>query len=99
MEEELSTEEEMDLKDLPKPREIMAFLDDYVIGQDKAKKSLAVAVYNHYKRIKFGSKKDDVELQKSNIIMIGPTGSGKTLLLKPWPEFSMFPLPLPMLLP
>lgn len=80
VEEELGTEEEMDLKDLPKPQEIMAIMDDYVIGQDRAKKSLAVAVYNHYKRIKFGTKKDDVELQKSNIIMIGPTGSGKTLL-------------------
>lgn len=80
VEEELNTEEEMDLQDLPKPQEICAIMDEYVIGQDRAKKSLAVAVYNHYKRIKFGAKKDDVELQKSNILMIGPTGSGKTLL-------------------
>ncbi|MDR1702111.1 MAG: ATP-dependent protease ATP-binding subunit ClpX, partial [Sporomusaceae bacterium] len=61
-------------------KEIKDILDQYVIGQDSAKKSLAVAVYNHYKRINLGSKLDDVELQKSNIVMVGPTGSGKTLL-------------------
>ena len=66
--------------DLPKPQEIKAILDEYVIGQENAKKNLAVAVYNHYKRINLTAKIDDVELQKSNIIMIGPTGSGKTLL-------------------
>lgn len=66
--------------DLPKPREIKSFLDQYVIGQDDAKKALSVAVYNHYKRIKLGGKIDDVELKKSNILMLGPTGSGKTLL-------------------
>lgn len=65
--------------DVPKPAEIKAALDDYVIGQDRAKKSLAVAVYNHYKRIS-SLKKSDVELQKSNILLLGPTGSGKTLL-------------------
>ena len=66
---------------VPKPLDIRAFLDDYVIGQDRAKKSLAVAVHNHYKRINsMGNKKDEVELQKSNILLIGPTGSGKTLL-------------------
>jgi len=67
---------------LLKPREIKAFLDEYVIGQDDAKKTLAVAVYNHYKRIIRGSKfrRDDIELQKSNILMLGPTGSGKTYL-------------------
>ncbi len=66
---------------LPKPKEIAAALSDYVIGQDDAKKALAVAVYNHYKRINnLSAKDDDVELQKSNIIMLGPTGSGKTLL-------------------
>lgn len=66
--------------DLPKPREIKSFLDQYVIGQEDAKKALSVAVYNHYKRIKLGGKIDDVELKKSNILMLGPTGSGKTLL-------------------
>ncbi|WCK53679.1 ATP-dependent Clp protease ATP-binding subunit ClpX [Aneurinibacillus sp. Ricciae_BoGa-3] len=80
VEEELGTEEEVDLKEIPKPNEIRSFLDDYVIGQDAAKKSLSVAVYNHYKRINTGAKIDDVELAKSNILMLGPTGSGKTLL-------------------
>ena len=67
-------------KELPKPKEIKQILDDYVIGQDQAKRILAVAVYNHYKRIEMGNKAADVELQKSNIVMLGPTGSGKTLL-------------------
>lgn len=80
VEEELGTEEEVEFKDVPKPKEICEILDDYVIGQDKAKKALSVAVYNHYKRINSNSKIDDVELSKSNICMIGPTGSGKTLL-------------------
>lgn len=80
VEEEIGTEEEIEFKDIPKPMEIQAILDDYVIGQDRAKKSLAVAVYNHYKRINSNSKIDDVELSKSNITLIGPTGSGKTLL-------------------
>ncbi len=65
---------------LPKPREIMDTLDQYVIGQTRAKKSLAVAVYNHYKRMESRAKKDDIELAKSNILLIGPTGCGKTLL-------------------
>ncbi|RLQ98023.1 ATP-dependent protease ATP-binding subunit ClpX [Falsibacillus albus] len=80
VEEELGTEEEVEFKDVPKPKEIREILDEYVIGQDQAKKSLAVAVYNHYKRINSNSKVDDVELAKSNICLIGPTGSGKTLL-------------------
>jgi len=80
IEEELGDETEFELKDIPKPREIKAFLDQYVIGQEKAKKTLSVAVYNHYKRVNLGGKVDDVEMQKSNIIMLGPTGSGKTLL-------------------
>ncbi|MCZ6786248.1 MAG: ATP-dependent Clp protease ATP-binding subunit ClpX [Planctomycetota bacterium] len=63
-----------------KPREIREFLDDYVIGQERAKKTLAVAVYNHYRRIQIGFKSDDVELEKANILLVGPTGSGKTLL-------------------
>ena len=65
---------------LPNPEEINAILDEYVIGQPRAKKVLAVAVYNHYKRMNVSSRKDDVELSKSNILLIGPTGSGKTLL-------------------
>jgi ATP-dependent Clp protease ATP-binding subunit ClpX len=81
IEEELSETPELRLEELPKPSEIYDFLNDYVIGQDKAKKILSVAVYNHYKRIQVGAySDDDVELQKSNIILIGPTGSGKTLL-------------------
>ena len=80
VEEELGHEEELELKDIPKPKDIRAILDQYVIGQDQAKKSLSVAVYNHYKRINSQTKSDDVELQKSNILLVGPTGSGKTLL-------------------
>ena len=64
---------------IPSPKEIKAYLDEYVIGQDAAKIALSVAVYNHYKRIYFGGG-EDVELQKSNILLLGPTGSGKTLL-------------------
>ncbi len=79
--EKFSEDVEVELKDVPKPKDIRATLDQYVIGQDEAKKSLSVAVYNHYKRINRGLvKADDVELQKSNILMLGPTGSGKTLL-------------------
>ncbi|MBN3525626.1 ATP-dependent protease ATP-binding subunit ClpX [Paenibacillus apiarius] len=80
VEEELGHEEEIDLKDIPKPKEIRSILDQYVIGQEQAKKSLSVAVYNHYKRINTQNKIEDVELQKSNILLVGPTGSGKTLL-------------------
>jgi ATP-dependent Clp protease ATP-binding subunit ClpX len=80
IEEELADDLGFELRDIPKPQEIRTILDDYVIGQDRAKKSLAVAVYNHYKRINLGTKLNDVELQKSNIMMLGPTGSGKTLL-------------------
>ncbi|HBV97310.1 MAG: ATP-dependent protease [Peptococcaceae bacterium BICA1-7] len=80
IEEELNEDLGLDLSDIPKPKEIKAILDQYVIGQEEAKKSLSVAVYNHYKRINLGGKIDEVELQKSNIVMLGPTGSGKTLL-------------------
>ncbi len=80
IEEELSDDIELELRDILKPKEIKEILDQYVIGQEEAKKTLSVAVYNHYKRINLGSKMDDVELQKSNIVMLGPTGSGKTLL-------------------
>jgi ATP-dependent Clp protease ATP-binding subunit ClpX len=79
IEEELSETSELKLEELPKPREIYEFLNDYVIGQEQAKKVLSVAVYNHYKRIQMGVA-DDVELQKSNILLLGPTGCGKTLL-------------------
>lgn len=78
--EELGVEEEIEFQDIPKPKEILTILDEYVIGQERAKKALAVAVYNHYKRINSNSKIDEVELSKSNIVLIGPTGSGKTLL-------------------
>ena len=67
---------------IPKPAEIKDFLDQYVIGQEEAKKYLSVAVYNHYKRIFRKEEGDDVEIEKSNIIMVGPTGTGKTLLAK-----------------
>ncbi len=82
IEEELSDTEEVDFTELPKPHEIFEFLEEYVVGQDQAKKVLSVAVYNHYKRVRAGQRStdDDVELQKSNILMIGPTGSGKTLM-------------------
>ncbi len=80
IEEELSETSDLKLEELPKPQEIYSFLDDYVIGQDVAKKVLSVAVYNHYKRIQVGAKEGEVELQKSNILILGPTGSGKTLL-------------------
>jgi len=82
IEEELAETGELTLDELPKPIEIFEFLDDFIVGQERAKKILAVAVYNHYKRVQHGARpgSDDVELAKSNILMIGPTGCGKTLL-------------------
>ena len=76
----LKADGEAELKDIPKPQEIAKTLDQYVVGQDMAKRALSVAVYNHYKRITAGKQAGDVELQKSNIIMLGPTGCGKTML-------------------
>ncbi|MDQ3985048.1 MAG: ATP-dependent Clp protease ATP-binding subunit ClpX [Actinomycetota bacterium] len=81
IEEELSETPELKLEDLPKPKEIYEFLNDYIVGQEQAKKVLSVAVYNHYKRIQVGANQDgEVELAKSNILLLGPTGCGKTLL-------------------
>ena len=82
IEEELykNVDENLRLRNIPKPKEINHILNQYVIGQERAKKSLAVAVYNHYKRVNMGGTADDVELQKSNILLVGPTGSGKTYL-------------------
>ncbi len=82
IEEELTDTGELVLDELPKPTEIFAFLDDFIVGQERAKRILSVAVYNHYKRVQHGSRSgvDDIELQKSNIMLVGPTGCGKTLL-------------------
>ena len=80
IEEEVKADDEDVIDVLPSPLEIFKQLDDYVIGQEKAKKTLSVAVYNHYKRLRSNAKKDEIELQKSNVLLLGPTGSGKTLL-------------------
>ena len=80
IEEELSETAELHFEDLPKPREIHAFLDEYIVGQEQVKRILSVAVYNHYKRVQFGanSSDGDIELAKSNVLLVGPTGCGKT---------------------
>ena len=80
IEEELNDEAEVKIKDIPKPRQIKEALDEYVVGQERAKCVLAVAVYNHYKRVNLGKKAEEVELAKSNIVLLGPTGCGKTYL-------------------
>jgi ATP-dependent Clp protease ATP-binding subunit ClpX len=80
IEEELTEPSELRFDELPKPVEIFDFLNDYIVGQDHAKRILSVAVYNHYKRVQYGTQSSDVELAKSNILLIGPTGCGKTLL-------------------
>jgi ATP-dependent Clp protease ATP-binding subunit ClpX len=80
IDEELTTPTQLDLDNLPRPRDIYTVLNDYVVSQEEAKRTLSVAVYNHYKRVQMGSDENDVELQKSNILLLGPTGCGKTLL-------------------
>ena len=81
IEEELAEPGDLTMDELPRPREIFAFLDDYIVGQDQAKKVLSVAVYNHYKRVEgLPGAAEDVEVAKSNILLIGPTGCGKTLM-------------------
>src|SRR5689334_14665686 len=77
---ELTAPAQLDLDNLPRPKDIYAVLNDYFVSQEEAKRTLAVAVYNHYKRVQMGADEGDVELQKSNILLLGPTGCGKTLL-------------------
>ena len=80
IDEELTAPAQLDLENLPRPKDIYAVLNDYVVSQEESKRTLAVAVYNHYKRVQMGNEDSDVELQKSNILLLGPTGCGKTLL-------------------
>jgi ATP-dependent Clp protease ATP-binding subunit ClpX len=80
IDEELTAPSSLDLDNLPRPRDIYSVLNDYVVSQEEAKRTLAVAVYNHYKRVQMGTEENEVELQKSNILLLGPTGCGKTLL-------------------
>lgn len=87
---------ELNLKELPKPKEIKEFLDQYIIGQDDAKRYLSVAVYNHYKRLLQKVDKDDIEIEKSNIIMVGSTGTGKPCWHALLPNYCMCRLPLLM---
>src|SRR5256885_1516360 len=80
IDEELTAPAQLDLDNLPRPKDIYSVLNDYVVSQEEAKRTLAVAVYNHYKRVQMGNDDSEVELQKSNILLLGPTGCGKTLL-------------------
>src|SRR6056300_728657 len=92
IEEEVKAEDEEVLDVLPSPVEIFKQLDDYVIGQEKAKKTLSVAVYNHYKRIFKDNVEDDTQIAKSNVLLVGPTGSGKTLLAQTIARFLNVPI-------
>src|ERR671938_2112783 len=94
IEEELSTPAQLDLDNLPRPRDIYGVLNDYVVSQEEAKRTLSVAVYNHYKRVQMGQDDSDVELQKSNILLLGPTGCGKTLLAQTLERILNVPLPI-----
>src|SRR6202162_3690607 len=84
IDEELTTPTTLDIENLPRPKDIYSVLNDYVVSQEESKRTLAVAVYNHYKRVQMGTDENDVELQKSNILLLGPTGCGKTLLRRRW---------------
>src|SRR5665647_2316719 len=85
IDEELTSPTQLDLDNLPRPRDIYTVLNDYVVSQEEAKRTLSVAVYNHYKRVQMGTDENEVELQKSNILLLGPTGCGKTLLAQTLP--------------
>src|SRR3974377_1496138 len=94
IDEELTTPTTLDLHNLPRPKDIYNVLNDYVVSQEEAKRTLSVAVYNHYKRVQMGTDDDEVELQKSNILLLGPTGCGKTLLAQTLARILNVPFPM-----